>query len=67
MSSLEASMPGKVIKAIEEQGYIDISKRWRLGERNDKSGELVFLDRTSTLEKGQSQYYRLKPGVAKDL
>ena len=52
MTSLETAMPGKVIKAIEDQGFIDISKRWRLGERNDKSGELVFLDRTGTLEKG---------------
>ena len=52
MTSLETTMPGKVIKAIEDQGFIDISKRWRLGERNDKSGELVFLDRTGTLEKG---------------
>lgn len=37
-----------VLHAIETQGFIDISKRWRIGEANSGTGDLIFLDRIST-------------------
>ena len=50
LSDLEANVGAIVMDQIEQQGYLDLSERWRLGERNDKSGQLIFLDRTGTLE-----------------
>ena len=66
MNYLEKNNIGDVLMAIQTQGYIDISKRWRIGESNQGNGDLIFLDRTST-DNGKNSYYRFRAGVSLDV
>ena len=66
MNYLEKNNIGDVLMAIQTQGYIDISKRWRIGESNQGNGDLIFLDRTST-DSGKNSYYRFRAGVSLDV
>ena len=63
---LEKNNVADVLTAIQTQGYIDISKRWRIGESNQGNGDLIFLDRTST-DNGKNSYYRFRAGVSLDV
>lgn len=58
VKNLQKNNASDVLHAIEEQGYIDLSHRWRLGESNSGNGDLIFLDKVSSRRSGQSSYYR---------
>jgi len=64
VENLEDNNAEDVLNAIETQGHLDISPRWRIGESSGGTGDFIILDKVSTGRTGsQPSFYRFAPGV----
>jgi len=56
----------EVLQKVEDQSFIDVSPRWRIGESATGSGDFILLDRLSSIP-GKPSFYRFSPEVKVDL